>query len=157
SAADTPMTTTDRVRWIIDDTLGFRSIAIVGPMGAAFQTAVNTPPEWQRSWHGLAKRYLQREADVALSDTITAGLGAAWGEDLLDRRLGHGSISTRVRYAIAKAFVAKRADQKEHPAWARYAGNILNNVIENAWLPPSATTFGQTTARSGLGMLTRIG
>jgi hypothetical protein len=40
-------------------------------------------------------------------------------------------------------------------AWGRYVGNTVNNVIENTWLPPSATTWGQTTWRSAAGFGTR--
>src|SRR5260221_456487 len=43
------------------------------------------------------------------------------------------------------------------PAWGRFAGNTFNNVIENTWLPPSATTPGQTILRSVLGLLSRMG
>src|SRR5262249_15229593 len=106
---------------------------------------------------GFGRRYLQREADVAISNSITAGLGALWGEDLHYRRLAHGGFSARLRYAIGTAFLAQHPDRRLHPAWARYVGNVLNNVIENAWLPPSATTPGQTAMRSGLGIATRIG
>jgi hypothetical protein len=41
-------------------------------------------------------------------------------------------------------------------AWARFAGNTVNNVIENAWLPPSATTPRQTALRSLDGLLGRL-
>ena len=34
--------------------------------------------------------------------------------------------------------------------------NVFNNVIENAWLPPSVTTPGQTALRSANGLLGRL-
>jgi hypothetical protein len=36
------------------------------------------------------------------------------------------------------------------------AGNVVNNVIENTWLPPSATTRGQTTLRTVDGFAGRL-
>jgi hypothetical protein len=54
-------------------------------------------------------------------------------------------------------FLAQRRDGSLQPAWGRYVGNTLNNVLENAWLPPSMTTGRQTALRSGLGMLGRLG
>jgi len=36
------------------------------------------------------------------------------------------------------------------------AGNIVNNLIENTWLPPSVTTPWQTAWRSVLGLLGRL-
>jgi hypothetical protein len=47
--------------------------------------------------------------------------------------------------------LAQRRDGRLAPAWGRVAGNIVNNLIENTWLPPSVTTGGQTTLRSAQG------
>jgi hypothetical protein len=153
----TPVTPAGRVDWIVDGTIGLRSLLVVGPLGAAWQTGFNQPSEWERSWSGFAKRYLEREADVAISNSIEAGLGALWGEEPHYIPSGRRGIGARARYAIKTAFVAQRRDGRLAPAWGRYAANTINNVIENTWLPPSATTPGQTILRSALGFLTRIG
>jgi hypothetical protein len=153
----TAVTAEQRVDWIVEGTIGPRSLLIIGPLGALWQTGFNDPEEWGRSWSGLGKRYLQREADVAISSSIEAGLGALWGEDPRYIPSGRRGIGARAKYAIKTAFVAQRRDGHLAPAWGRYVGNTLNNVIENTWLPSSATTVGQTIYRSALGFLTRIG
>ncbi|HZR25008.1 MAG TPA: hypothetical protein VFA59_15550 [Vicinamibacterales bacterium] len=130
---------------------------VIGPLGAAWQTGFNQPEEWGRTWSGFGKRYLQREADVAISNSIEAGAGALWGEDPRYKRLGRGRIGERAKYAIKTAFLAPRRDGHLAPAWGRVAGNTINNIIENTWLPPSATTPAQTIVRSGLGFVTRMG
>ena len=152
-----PVTPSQRVDWIVDGTVGPRSLFVVGVMGASFQTGVNTPSEWERSWSGFGKRYLEREADVAISNTLEAGVGALWGEEPRYIRSGRGKIAERARYAITTAFLAQHRDGSLHPAWGRYVGNTVNNVIENTWLPPSTTTPGQTALRCVLGFLTRMG
>ena len=146
-----------RVNWIVGGTVGPRSLFVVGPLAALWQTGFNQPPEWQRSWSGIGKRYVEREADVAISNTIEAGLGALWGEDPRYIPSGRRGIGPRARYAIKTAFLAQRPDGHLAPAWGRFAGNTVNNLIENAWLPPSATTPGQTALRSALGLLSRLG
>ena len=78
--AYTPISGMQRIDWIVDGTIGRRSLTIVGPLATAWQTAFNSPEEWGRSASGVAKRYGHREADVAISSTIEAGLGALWGE-----------------------------------------------------------------------------
>jgi hypothetical protein len=152
-----PITTAQRVDWIVDGTIGRRSLTLVGPLATAWQTAFNTPEEWGRGFSGIAKRYAQREADVAISNTIEAGLGALWGEDPRYIPSGRKGIWPRARYAMKTVFLAQRRDGSLQPAWGRYAGNTLNNLIENTWLPPSMTTGRQTALRSGLGMLGRLG
>ena len=152
-----PITGMQRIDWTVDGTVGKRSLTVVGPLATVWQTAFNSPEEWGRGISGIAKRYAQREADVAISNSIEAGLGALWGEDPRYIRSGRKGIWPRARYAMRTVFLAQRRDGSLKPAWGRYAGNTLNNVIENAWLPPSVTTPGQTVMRSALGFLGRLG
>jgi hypothetical protein len=152
---DEPMTARDRIDWIVDGTVGPKSLFVVGVIGTAWQTGWNTPDEWGRSWSGAGKRYLQREADVAISNTIEAGLGAIWGERADYIRSHKQGIKPRLGYALKTVFLAYRPDGHLAPAWGRYAGNTINNLIENSWLPPSATTWQQTTWRSASGFATR--
>jgi len=152
-----PITPAQRVHWIVDGTVGPKSLFIVGPLSAAWQTAWNIPEEWGQGWSGFGKRYAQREADVAISNTIEAGLGAIWGEDPRYIPSARRGIWPRARYALKTSVLAQGRDGRLRPAWGRYAGNTLNNVIENAWLPPSQTTAAQTALRSGMGIVTRMG
>ena len=153
--ADQPMTGAQRIDWIVDGTVGLKSLTVVGPIGVAWQTAWNQPEEWGQTWSGVGKRYLQREADVAISNTIEAGLGAIWGERADYLRSGRKGFKPRLKYALKTVFLAYRPNGRLAPAWGRYAGNTVNNVIENTWLPPSATTCGQTTWRCAAGFGTR--
>jgi hypothetical protein len=156
AAAYVPITGIERTDWIVDGTIGRRSLGI-GVLAGAWQTGFNQPTEWGRTWSGFGKRYLEREADVAISSTIEAGTGALWGEDPRYVPSARRGLWPRTRYALKTVFLAQRPDGHLAPAWGRYAGNVFNNVIENTWLPPSATTAGQTIFRSATGFLTRAG
>jgi hypothetical protein len=153
--SDQPMTAEERIDWIVDGTIGPKSLFVVGVIGTAWQTAWNTPSEWGQTWSGAGKRYLEREADVAISNTIEAGLGAIWGERANYIPSHKRGIKPRLGYALKTVFLAYRPDGHLAPAWGRYAGNTVNNLIENAWLPPSVTTWQQTTWRSASGFGTR--
>jgi len=152
--ADQPMTGPERIHWIVDGTIGPKSLG-VGVFAAAWNTAWNVPDEWGQTWSGAGKRYLEREADVSISNTIEAGLGAIWGERPDYIRSGRRGFRPRLGYALKTVFLAYRPDGRLAPAWGRYAGNTVNNLIENTRLPPSATTWGQTTWRSASGFGTR--
>ena len=151
-----PITRSARVSWIVDGTVGAWSLGI-GLIASSLQTGLDIPSEWQRTRRGFADRYLEREVDVAMSSTIEAGLGSLWGEDPRYLHSGRVGVWPRVRYAVETAVVAPRRDGRAAPAWGRYAGNVVNNVIENAWLPPSATTPGETALRSVEGIVGRVG
>ena len=150
-----PITGVERINWIVEGMLGPRSLA-VGAIASTWQTSWRIPDEWSRSAFGFRERYLEREADVAISNTIEAGLGALWGEDPRYIRAPRGSARSRAAHAVKTVVLAPRADGQLKPAWGRFAGNVFNNVIENAWLPPSMTTPGQTALRSANGLLGRL-
>ena len=122
----------------------------------SWQTAWDTPEEWGRSWSDAGKRYLAREADVAISNTLEAGLGALWHEEPRYIPSHRRGVRARTYYAMKTVFLAQRSDGRLAPAWGRYVANTLNNVIENAWLPPSVTTPEQTLIRSADGFLGRL-
>jgi hypothetical protein len=151
---DMPMTAQDRIDWIVGGTIGPKSLG-VGVIASAWQTAWNVPEEWGRTWSGAGKRYLQREADVSISNTIEAGLGALWGERADYIPSHKRGVKPRLGYALKTVFLAHRPDGHLAPAWGRYAGNTINNVIENSWLPPSVTAWQQTTWRSASGFASR--
>ncbi len=150
-----PVSGRERIDWTVVGTIGPRSLG-VGVIAASWNTAWNSPEEWEQGWSGWGKRYLQREADVAISNSMEAGLGALWGEDPRYIPSGRKGIWPRARYAMKTVLLAQRPDGRLAPAWGRYAANTLNNVIENAWLPPSATTARSTTVRSVNGFLGRL-
>ena len=154
--AYTPITGVQRFDWWVTGTISIESWG-VGTFQASWYTAVNSPEEWGQSWNGFGKRFLQREVDVTMSNAIEAGFGAMWGEDPRYIPSGRHGIMSRARYALKTAFVAQRPDGRLAPAWGRYAGNTLNNLIENTWLPPSQTTAGETALRCSLGFLSRMG
>ncbi len=118
-----PITARQRIHWIVNGTVGPRSLLVVGPLSAAWSTAWNSPEEWGQSWSGFGKRYLQREANVAISNTIEAGLGAIWGEDPRFVPSHRQGIWPRARFAMKTVVLAPRRDGHLAPAWGRYAGN----------------------------------
>jgi hypothetical protein len=158
SAADPyqPITSAERRAWAITGVAAPPNLG-VGVLTAGLLTALNQPEEWQRSWSGFGKRYLEREADVAIGNTIEAGLGSLWGEDPRYRRSGSDRIWSRIGHAASRTVLAPGRDGRMRPAWARYAGKTLNTQIENTWLPPSATTARATAVRIADGFLGRFG
>jgi hypothetical protein len=150
-----PISGAERINWIVDGMLGPRSLG-VGVVATTWQMSWDTPREWPRSSYGFRQRYLEREVDVAISNTLEAGLGALWGEDPRYLRAPPGRVRARAAHAIKTVILAPRSDGQFKLAWGRFAGNVVNNVIENAWLPPTMTTPGQTALRSANGMLGRL-
>jgi len=140
----TPITSGERARWIVDGSVGLRSLS-TGAFTSTWGTAINSPEEWQRTWSGFGKRYGDREARVTISNSLEAGLGAIWGEDPRYGRLGRGGFWPRARHALKSSVLARRRDGHLAPAWGRYTGDVASTAIARAWLPPSAKSAVATT------------
>src|ERR1041384_6840074 len=74
----TPLTPSQRIAWIAKSIYGPTSVA-AGVFVAGSETLTDWPPEWHRSVEGFARRYAARDAAIAMSNSIEAGLGAAGG------------------------------------------------------------------------------
>jgi hypothetical protein len=149
-ATYSPITSSERAAWVTGE------IASPGALSraaftSAWLTIGNWPKEWPRSARGYGSRFGDAQATTAISSSIEAGLGSLWGEDPRYFRSGRHERWARVRHAVASVALARRGDGHRAPAWGRFAGSMAGNVIENTWLPPSAATRSQTTARVATG------
>ena len=149
-ATYSPITSSERAAWVAGE------IASPGALSraaftSAWMTKGNSPKEWSRSARGYGRRFGDAQAATAISSSVEAGLGSLWGEDPRYFRSGRPERWARVRHAVASVALARRPDGRRAPAWGRFAGSVTGNVIENTWLPPSAATRSQTTARVATG------
>src|SRR4051812_21316676 len=76
----TPITAGQRLRWIVNGTLGAPNLA-AGVVLAAVSTASNSPKEYGSHWAGFGKRYGMRLSTGATSQMLEASIGSMWGED----------------------------------------------------------------------------
>jgi hypothetical protein len=151
----TPITSAERVTWVVRGTVSVPAVG-VGVFNSAWMTESNWPKEWHQNWRGFSRRYADGAAAGSIANSIEAGLGGFWGEDPRYVRSGRHGTWTRLRYAATTVALAPRRDGHLAPAWGRLAGNVIGNVIENSWLPPSVTTRGETTVRVADGLAARL-
>lgn len=143
-----PITASGRASWVGQSVYGPRSLA-AGVFVAGFQTAVDSPDEWEHDWRGFGRRYAARDAGIAVANSIEGSLGAAWSEDPRYFRCSCDSVRDRAANAAKFTFLARRGDGHLAPAWARYAGTATGSVVQKAWLPPSLDTWDQVALREG--------
>jgi hypothetical protein len=141
-----PITAATRTEWVAKSVVGPQSL-VAGVFVAGFGTAIDLPPEWRRSTDGFALRYASRDAAVLTSNGLEAALGSMWGEDPRYFKCQCNGLSHRIGNAAKLAVFAQRSDGRIGPAWGRYAGTMTSSVVQNAWLPASASTWQQTLIR----------
>lgn len=145
-----PITSSERASWVAGEIASpgaFSSAAFT----SAWMTAGNWPKEWPRSAQGYGRRFGDAQATTAISRSIEAGLGSLWGEDPRYLRSDRHERWARVRDAVTSVALTRRRDGHRAAAWGRFAGSLAGNLVENTWLPPSATTRSQTTGRIATG------
>ncbi len=87
-----PLSAKDRLNWVTTSTLGPTSL-LGASFSAGLATLTDARPSYDRHWDGFGKRVGINVAGSAVSNTMEAGLGAAWGEDPRYARDGEGPFN----------------------------------------------------------------
>ncbi|HTW64683.1 MAG TPA: hypothetical protein VME17_08715 [Bryobacteraceae bacterium] len=156
SNAPRPIDARERIRWILEHTVGPESLA-AGLVSAGWSTGFDSPKEYGTHWEGFGERYGMRLTGIATSNTMEAGLGAIWGEDPRYIRDEGASFGHRIGHAAKMTFLAENRDGKLMPAYARYIAVPGSNFLSNTWRPDSDATVNRAIIRTGLGFLGRFG
>lgn len=156
SDAYRPMTARERIRWVVDSTIGPESLA-AGLFSAAWGTGFDFPKEYGTHWDGFGARYGMRLTGIATSNTMEAGLGAIWGEDPRYIRDEGAPFGHRIGHAVKMTFLAQNREGNLMPAYARFIAIPGSNFLSNTWRPDSNATISRAVARTGLGFLGRLG
>jgi len=151
-----PITAKERVRWVVENSVGPASLA-AGLFSAGWGTMFNVPQEYGPHWEGFGKRYGMRLTGIATSNVMEAGLGALWGEDPRYVRAEGAPFGNRIGHIVKMTFLAQNRDGKTMPAYARYIAISGSNYLSNTWRADSEATVSRASLRVGLGFLGRMG
>jgi hypothetical protein len=158
SDARQPITAKGRIQWVVGSTVGPEGVA--GELfGAGWDTLFNSPPkEYGTHWQGFGDRLGMSVAGNAISNTMEAGLGAAWGEDpRYFREGGASSFGHRLGHAAKMTLMAPDRNGNVMPAYARFIAIPGSNFLSNAWRAPGDDDVNRATIRTGIGFLGRFG
>lgn len=157
SDARQPITAKERIDWVVETTVGPEGLA--GEVfGAGWDTLLNSPPKkYGTHWQGFGDRVGMSVAGNAVSNTMEAGLGAAWGEDPRYFRAGGGSLGHRLGHAAKMTFMAEDRNGNVMPAYARFIAIPAGNFLSNAWRAPGDDDANRATIRTGVGFIGRLG
>src|SRR5712671_8182250 len=110
-----PLSAKERLNWVTTSTLGPTSL-LGASLGAGWSTLTDARPSYDRHWDGFGKRAGINVAGSAVSNTMEAGLGAAWGEDPRYTRDAEGPLKSRLGHVFKMTFMARNSDGQLHPA-----------------------------------------
>jgi hypothetical protein len=152
SDARQPITAQQRIQWAVRRTI---SPAVL--FSAGLGTLLDVPKAYGTHWEGFGERYAIRLSTLAVSNTIEAGLGAAWGEDPRYTRDPGAPFKNRIGHALKMTFMAENRDGDLMPAYARFIAIPGSNSLSNSWRADSDATIRHASIRTGLRFLGRFG
>ena len=153
-----PITQRQRVRWILDNTIGPETLT-VGLFSAGIGTGRDAPHEYGPHWEGFGDRYGMRLTGVSTGNVIEAELGALWGEDPRFGyfRIADAPLKDRIRRVVYMTFVAHNRHGNLMPAYARYVATPGNNFLSNTWRVNSEATTQAAILRTAWGFAGLMG
>lgn len=113
------------------------------PQGAAWDQAVDTPPQWGQGGLGYGRRLASGFATELIGRTIKFGVAAA---DHEDPRFYHSQLHgfrARARFAVVHTFVSSTDGGGQVLALSRLAGVYGAAFISNAWYPTGYNNFAR--------------
>jgi hypothetical protein len=152
SDARPPITAQQRIQWAVRRTI---SPAVL--LSAGLGTLLDVPKAYGTHWEGFGERYGIRLSTLAVSNTMEAGLGAAWGEDPRYTRDPGAPFKNRIGHALKMTFMAQNRDGDLMPAYARFIALPGSNFLSNSWRADSDATVRHASIRTGLRFLGRFG
>lgn len=155
SAPYLPITSRQRLGWLVTDTVGPAHLAS-GLLTAASGTAVDRPKEYGPGGRGFGERYGIRLTGTATGNVMEAGAGALWGEDPRYFRVAGKPFGARVRNVMKQTFLARRRDGSFKPAYARFIAIPGNNFLSNTWRADSEADNPHAAVRTLEGFAGRM-
>ena len=152
SDARQPITPQQRIRWAVRRTM---SPGVL--FSAGLGTLFDVPKAYGTHWSGFGERYAVRLSTLAVSNTMEAGLGAAWGEDPRYTRDPGAPFKDRIGHALKMTFMAENRNGDLMPAYARFIAMPGSNFLSNNWRAESDATVLHAVGRTGLRFLGRFG
>jgi hypothetical protein len=151
-----PMTVADRIDWYLDRTTG-RTALIRGAAVAGWATLRDHPKEWNQDADGFAGRMTARMARITVANSVQLGLGFAFKDDPRYYRAPEKGIGGRLANAFVSSFTVRNSTGGLMPAYSRFAGIGVSNVVAKTWAPPSQSTWSDVGIRSGAQLGGQVG
>ena len=151
-----PLSTDERVQWYLDRTTGTESV-LRGVALAGFATWRDTPSDWNRDAGGYSARFASRHARITISNSVQLGMGFLLKDDPRYHRAPEKGVGGRLKNALVSTVTARDASGRLTPAYSRFAGIGVSNVIAKTWLPPSCNTWSDVGLRSGAQLGGQVG
>lgn len=126
------------------------SLPVEAFMFAAGSHAVNYSPHYGTDEGALAKRFGAYAGSIVGSAFFTdAFFPSIFHQDPRYFRKGHGSIPSRVWYAVKSEFVTRGDDGNMQFNISGVLGFGCSTALTNAWYPRNSITFDNTMQRLG--------
>ena len=126
---------------------------------AAYDQAINYPPEWKQGWNAYGKRLLSDSGILVASHTIRFGVAALDHEDprYVPCDCPRRAIFRRVGHVFLRSVVSPRDGGGSTFAFSRIGGAYGAGFIANAWYPAGHSNIRNAVYLGTFTMVTDTG
>ncbi|SNS33515.1 Carboxypeptidase regulatory-like domain-containing protein [Granulicella rosea] len=148
-----PMNAKQKYKLALRDT--FDPIGFVGAaIGAEAEQLGKTFPGYGYGWAGYGKRYAALYGDGLTADLLShAVFPQIFHQDPRYFYQGTGSKKSRLKHALAFAFVTRGDNGRTEPNYSYILGNLGSGALSNLYYPHADRGAGLVFANAGLGVL----
>jgi hypothetical protein len=114
--------------------------AVTGLGYAAFDQAINSPPEWGHGWSGYGRRAASNVGSFVIQEGVTEGLAAVMNRPLDYRPCTCQKTSGRAWWAVRGAFEDQMPDGRTPIAVPRIVGAYAGAFAQSTWRPAGSAT-----------------
>jgi hypothetical protein len=144
-----PMTANDKINLYFRSTYGPKSFGY-SLLGAGFNHASDTVPEWGQGTEGYSKRFVSGFAQKAVKRTIDLGFVTALHEDPRYFRSGQPGIWNRSLYAAEQVFVAHKDAGGTRFRYSNLISIISSDYVSRQWHPDSHPAWSDYMSSLGI-------
>ncbi len=148
-----PPLTTKQKYWIFWRRSFDYSLPVEALMFAGASQSINYSPRYGPGWGPFAQRFGSYAGSIASASLFTdAVLPSVFHQDPRYFRKGHGSIASRLWYAVKSEVVTRNDSGKMGFNESGVLGFGMSTALTNAWYPTRSVTLGDTMTRYAIKM-----
>ena len=148
-----PLNTRQKYSLAVRDTfdpVGFAGTAA----GAGFEQWNHIFPGYGYGWSGYAKRYAALFGDGLTSDILShAVFPSIFHQDPRYFYQGTGTVKSRLKHAVAFAFVTRADDGRTVPNYSYLLGDLGSGTLSNLYYPHADRGVGLIFLNAGVGVI----
>ena len=146
----------ERFKRFVKKSIGPRALAGAG-ISTTFQQISNTPPEWEKTGSGFARRFASNVGENVIEEATEYALSEAFRQDAAYRKCECRGFGKRSFHALKSGFTARDRNGQTVFSPGKVAAPFVGSVTATKAWYPERYTVKDGLRRGGYGLAFNVG